>query len=644
MMPSVHPGMLPMQQAPVPGVQASYPTGQGPLANRPINKSANGLFEAPEPEGPEEHEAARYIKLNPQEELKYSEYWETASEGEEKVSGANAVPFLSRAEKVSRGQLRRIWDLADHRKEGELDRTQFFIALRLLALAQRGAELSLGGLRSFTGIQLLPSIEPPPKEEEKEEEEEEEVREEDSAPEKLFSWTVVPDVADRYDRFFNMLDQAKRGFIDGKQGVTFFGKSGLPRPVLRKIWGLADVTLDGMLSLDEFRTAMHMVTCIKNNRLSLSSLPEALDPNGPNWLRVTDQQPVQPQQPLEPQPPAPGPTDEAHEGVPSSAIPLGPPPTETAVQSQLVQVSPQTSLLPENSDTSTIPTVITPMPPQFSPVQQQPPQAPVLSPVPSSIPDSGAMAQVELARQEADRAESMLKELRKERERMDRAREEMEEMRMEMERMRLAREAMAKEQQAMPPMMPSPHIPVNGQTMKPSLGNPLQKAPVMHSNPVQKIVQPVRLVPPVQATPPVMPVMKPGVVKNASPSVPIAMPPPPAPIDPLQKNVSTPPVQAQEPRTPPPMSPAVNKSKDAGDDDDIWDQPSPKANPMAGPSVPNQPFGAQRDDSLSSDDDDDFWGAAGLGAKPSLGDAGASKPGDKNSKGFGGSELDDWVF
>lgn len=47
---SVAGGMIPGQQVPV-----SYPAGQGPLAGRPVQRGANGLFEAPEPEGPEKH-------------------------------------------------------------------------------------------------------------------------------------------------------------------------------------------------------------------------------------------------------------------------------------------------------------------------------------------------------------------------------------------------------------------------------------------------------------------------------------------------------------------------------------------------------------------------------------------------------------
>ncbi|KAI0558886.1 epidermal growth factor receptor substrate 15 [Gracilaria domingensis] len=263
--------------------------GQGPLADRPVTRGANGLYEAPEPEGPEQHPANQHMALNPGEVSKYMEYWGQACDGAYTISGSDAVPFLSRAAKVSKGQLRKVWDIADHRKEGKLDQNQFFIALRLIALAQRGAALFEAGLRNFRGIQLIPSIAPPPVKEQP-------VAQHPMSPttqqkrNPTFSWTAPKQIVHRYDSFFHQLDDRKLGMIDGKQGVTFFGKSCLPRSTLKLIWQLADVTKDGKLSLDEFRAAMHMVTNIRNKRLSVETLPTVLDPSGPNWFRVEGEQ------------------------------------------------------------------------------------------------------------------------------------------------------------------------------------------------------------------------------------------------------------------------------------------------------------------------------------------------------------------
>lgn len=53
-------GMMPPMSTvpgmpPGPSIQTSYPPGQGPLAGRPVTRAANGLYEAPETEGPEPH-------------------------------------------------------------------------------------------------------------------------------------------------------------------------------------------------------------------------------------------------------------------------------------------------------------------------------------------------------------------------------------------------------------------------------------------------------------------------------------------------------------------------------------------------------------------------------------------------------------
>lgn len=65
---SIFPGMMPPMTN-VPGMpipQASpvtYPPGQGPLAGKPVRRGANGLFEAPEPEGLEKHGTSKIFNI-----------------------------------------------------------------------------------------------------------------------------------------------------------------------------------------------------------------------------------------------------------------------------------------------------------------------------------------------------------------------------------------------------------------------------------------------------------------------------------------------------------------------------------------------------------------------------------------------------
>lgn len=539
------------------------------------------------------------MKLNPGEEVKYGEYWAQAVGDNETVGGKEAVAFLGRAEKVSKGQLRRIWDIADHRKEGALGRDEFYIALRLVGLAQRGAELSVAGLRNFSGINLIPNIAP-------------EVKEEPAAPASaaakvdVFSWTVPADVVAKYDSFFKSLDVRNMGMIDGKQGVTFFGKSGLPRPTLKKIWELADVTRDGKLSLDEFRSAMHMISNIRNERLTVTALPSVLDPSGPNWLRieVQDAAPVHGDGYLQ-----------RHGHQPSPGLPVNQPPMQ------------EPAIIP-----GPLAQTFQPPPPPPPPQQQQQQQSQPLSPsqthpqpviqpqphqqTPPPPPAEPALTEPLGHMQPSREAEQMKEALRRERMEVERARREMDEMKAEMERLRLEKASMATAQAAVQAQIPVRSADPYGQhrSSRPSptatsVPAPTAAVPKMHP-------------------PSVSPQMAPR-------SGPIVLGPP-----------GTPPTAPR----PAPTVPVRTEPISLGnvDDDDIWDQPSPKASALPGPAAgtAKRNATAQSKDSVSSDDDDDFWG--GLGAKPTLGPAGGQRPGTgqggTSGQGFGGSELDDWVF
>lgn len=572
------------------------------------------------------------MKLSPGEGVKYNEYWSQACDGADKVGGKEAVAFLGRAEKVSKGQLRRIWDLADHQQAGELDQDEFYIALRLVALAQRGAELSVGGLRNFTGIQLIPKIKP------EEKKEEPVITTEGSKTTKDgFSWTVPRHVIARYDTFFKGLDPQNKGAIDGSQGVTFFGKSGLPRPSLKKIWQLADVTRDGMLSLEEFRTAMHLVTSIRNKRLTVTALPDALDPNGPNWLRIegeVQQQPPSNQSVQSPQmasnpPIIPAHPQSAEATPPMQAMPTVfamPPPSATPpnlTPSMQAQPNFGTRSVEQTPSPAVIQQPIMAMPP--------PPMAPLSQAAPRQ-PDNGE-------------AEKMREALRKEKLEVERARREMEEMKAEMERLRLEKESLAK--------------------ARVEATSPPMKAISSMSKPIPQVQPPV-----VQAPPP-PPTNAPfgmgmqgtgmGNLPNKQKPQALVAPTPvvQTPVIPAAGNVNNSPfgnqpsvpdvIPATPPRKPMPGAPRDKPINLGFDEDDIWDQPSPKANAKPAPAAVVPPMNNMINDvdGDSSSDDDDFWGTSGLGPKPILGTTPAqntTKNGTGTNNGFGGSELDDWMF
>uniref|UniRef100_A0A0K8RKB0 Putative ral-gtpase effector ralbp1 n=1 Tax=Ixodes ricinus TaxID=34613 RepID=A0A0K8RKB0_IXORI len=63
--------------------------------------------------------------------------------------------------------------------------------------------------------------------------------------------------------------------ISGAIAKEFFEKSKLPVHELSKIWQLSDIDKDGALSIEEFRTAMHLVVLRRNS----IELPEVLPPS-----------------------------------------------------------------------------------------------------------------------------------------------------------------------------------------------------------------------------------------------------------------------------------------------------------------------------------------------------------------------------
>ncbi|XP_046969450.1 ralBP1-associated Eps domain-containing protein 1 [Vanessa cardui] len=70
----------------------------------------------------------------------------------------------------------------------------------------------------------------------------------------------------------------ERGLLSGQTARLFFEKSRLSVPDLRKIWQLSDITKDGMLTLEEFSIAMHLIVLRRNDIPVPDVLPACLVP------------------------------------------------------------------------------------------------------------------------------------------------------------------------------------------------------------------------------------------------------------------------------------------------------------------------------------------------------------------------------
>ncbi|XP_058408373.1 epidermal growth factor receptor substrate 15 isoform X6 [Diceros bicornis minor] len=142
-------------------------------------------------------------------------------------------------------------------------RQEFFVALRLVACAQNGLEVSLSSLNLAV---------PPP-------------RFHDTSSPLLVSgtsaaelpWAVKSEDKVKYDAIFDSLSPVN-GFLSGDKVKPVLLNSKLPVDILGRVWELSDIDHDGMLDRDEFAVAMFLVYCALEKEPVPMSLPPALVP------------------------------------------------------------------------------------------------------------------------------------------------------------------------------------------------------------------------------------------------------------------------------------------------------------------------------------------------------------------------------
>jgi hypothetical protein len=575
-----------------------------------------------------------YMKLNPGEADKYDEYWAEASRGEEQVSGTDARAVLSRAAKVSKTQLRLIWEIADHRHEGVLDRSQFLIALRLIALAQRGAEISVKGLRNFVGINLVPSIAPAPAPptaaagvcSNSSGAPSSSADPSSAQPQSGLVWTVGTDVLARYDSFFESLNANGSGFVDGSAGVAFFGKSGLPRPTLKRVWQLADVTRDGKLDREEFRAAMHMVAGLRAGRVSVIDLPQALHRCGPFWLRSESeassmQQPPRAQPKLVPQP------ELEHVAPPLGTVAA---PSIAMEQNDLASSTARSPRLPVAQDGDLLGGAVRMHAAKMSP---------------SFAPPSPQFGR----RENADDTGTLREKLRLEQHEALRAQRELEMMRAEMKQLRL--------EKAKVHAVPEPQGESEVEQMRQAYQQMVEAKARAEEEAAMARLEAARLKQESSrsAASRAATVTSPKGLASSRGSFDSE--------DNLRKkglpssstskdgafiatSSSSPASPLKSPRRhQTPLAAAAVQSPVVSPDASFLTatKPSP-ARRSKGPSTgAARPSRLISDDSMSESDDDDFWGSSGAGSKPTLGNAANTADTSQGASGFG-NDLDEWAF
>jgi epidermal growth factor receptor substrate 15 len=62
-----------------------------------------------------------------------------------------------------------------------------------------------------------------------------------------------------YSNLFTRVDPQEEGKVGGKEAVTFFKSSGLPKEKLKEIWMMASYTSQAFLTKEEFYVALRLI-------------------------------------------------------------------------------------------------------------------------------------------------------------------------------------------------------------------------------------------------------------------------------------------------------------------------------------------------------------------------------------------------
>ncbi|KAI7859767.1 hypothetical protein BDC45DRAFT_587054 [Circinella umbellata] len=276
------------------------------------------------------------------------------------VLDAEKVRNIFNKSKLPNEYLAQIWNLADLRKAGNLNQTEFIIAMHYIAKLMdrsittlpvqlpakiygsaagsiqsspvlRRTSMSPATLmqqRQFTGGSIS-SIPPLPRPQQRRTESIESLgskafsHKTNSMPTSVSQqptamWDVTSQQKMQSDILFNQIDTKRTGVIQGNEAVEFFKTSQLPDTDLARVWDLADLEQNGQLTPDEFAVAMYLIQSRIAGKPLPSVLPKSLiPPSKANVATITSPQqqmyqsppsmitspPSQQQQPEE-QPPA----------------------------------------------------------------------------------------------------------------------------------------------------------------------------------------------------------------------------------------------------------------------------------------------------------------------------------------------------
>uniref|UniRef100_A0A2M4A7M9 Putative epidermal growth factor receptor substrate 15-like 1 isoform x3 n=1 Tax=Anopheles triannulatus TaxID=58253 RepID=A0A2M4A7M9_9DIPT len=206
------------------------------------------------------------VKIAGDHILIYEAYYKQLDPKEKNEIGAlDAAKFLKRSG-LSDVVLSRIWDLSDPTGKGFLTKEGFFVALKLIGLAQEGSEFAIKNI--YNELSKPPKVGDLPKV----------PAQVKLLPVESTDWSMRPEKRQQYEQLFDSLGP-QNGLLPGAKVRNTLMNSKLPVDTLGRIWDLADQDRDGSLDKHEFCVAMHLVYEALDKRAIPAMLPPQLQRN-----------------------------------------------------------------------------------------------------------------------------------------------------------------------------------------------------------------------------------------------------------------------------------------------------------------------------------------------------------------------------
>lgn len=180
-------------------------------------------------------------------------YQKTDSSSSGKIEGRQAVA-LFRTSGVAVQTLKTIWELATPNKEDYLDKNRFFIALKLIALAQEGRPVNLQMLHEKVGLPKFEGIE---------------------LPELPDEWEVGEKESEVYLSGFKKLSGDK-GFLTPAESKELLQRTQFSPDVLRKIWNAVGLG-NGNMNSEQFMVSMQLIAKARGGIEIPEKLPASLE-------------------------------------------------------------------------------------------------------------------------------------------------------------------------------------------------------------------------------------------------------------------------------------------------------------------------------------------------------------------------------